>query len=106
MLDPNRDRIPAERIMEFTNQRWRRIVVVGSTGAGKTTLAKALASRLGYPFIELDALHWDSGWSAAPRELFRSRISEAISGNCWVVDGNYSVARDLIWERADLLIWL
>ena len=92
--------------MEFTDDRWRRIVVVGSTGSGKTTLAKALAGRLGYPFIELDALHWDPSWSAAPTELFRARIAEATSADCWVVDGNYSVARDLIWERADLLVWL
>jgi adenylate kinase family enzyme len=84
----------------------RRIVVIGDSCAGKTTLAKALAARLGYPHVELDALNWEPGWRPAPREEFRARISAALAAESWVVDGNYSVARDLIWGRADTLIWL
>lgn len=84
----------------------RRIVVVGTTGSGKTTLAKALGARLGYPHVELDALHWDPDWSPAPREVFRARIAAALASEPWVVDGNYSVARDLVWGRADFLVWL
>jgi adenylate kinase family enzyme len=88
------------------DQRPRRVVVVGSTGSGKTTLAKTLAARLGYPYVELDSLHWDANWTPAPRELFRERVAAALDTDTWVVDGNYSMARDLVWERADALIWL
>lgn len=88
------------------SSRVQRIVVVGSSGAGKTTLAKNLAARLGHPYVELDALRWDANWTAADRELFRSRIQTAIGTDAWVVDGNYSIARDLVWPRADTLIWL
>jgi adenylate kinase family enzyme len=84
----------------------QRIVVVGPTGSGKSTLARALRRRLGLPHIELDALHWDSNWTEAPTEVFRERVARALAGDRWVVDGNYSAARDLIWPRADTLVWL
>jgi adenylate kinase family enzyme len=84
----------------------QRIVVIGVTGSGKTTLAQQLARRLGYPHVELDALHWDADWTMAPTDVFRERIAQALSGPVWVTDGNYSSARDLIWGRADTIIWL
>lgn len=85
----------------------KRIVVVGSTGSGKTTLAATLASRLDLRHIELDALHWDAGWTPAPKDTFRARTSAALAvSDRWVVDGNYSAVRDLVWDRADTLVWL
>ena len=88
------------------NPSYRRIVVVGVSGSGKTTLACALSQRLGVPHVELDALHWDAGWTEAPLNVFRQRIAQALECAAWVVDGNYSKARDLIWSRAELLVWL
>lgn len=83
-----------------------RIVVVGVTGSGKTTTAARLSCLLGIPHVELDALHWLPNWKAADREVFRQRVSEALSGASWVVDGNYGKTRDIIWGRADTLVWL
>jgi len=86
-----------------------RIVVVGTSGAGKTTLAKALAAALGIPHIELDALEWGPDWTplsdADPVELVR-RVAAATSGNAWVMDGNYGMVRALTWGRATHLVWL
>ncbi len=86
-----------------------RVVVVGTSGAGKTSMAKSIASMLNLPCIELDRLHWGSNWEALtatnPEEFVR-RVSAATSGEAWVSDGNYDVVRDLIWRRATHLVWL
>lgn len=83
-----------------------RIVVVGTTGSGKTTLAAELAARLGVPHIEMDALHWDPNWTAASAPILRERASNALAGNAWVLDGNYPQVRDIAWGRADTIVWL
>jgi adenylate kinase family enzyme len=86
-----------------------RIAVIGTSGAGKTTLSKRLAVVLDLPFIELDALHWEADWQALthtnPMEFAR-RVDEATAGPCWIADGNYRLARAYTWERATHLIWL
>lgn len=84
----------------------RRIVVLGNSGAGKSTLARGLANRLGSTHIELDALHWEPNWTAALTEVFRDRVARAVAAERWVLDGNYSAVRDLVWPAADTLIWL
>lgn len=85
----------------------RRVHVVGTSGSGKTTVAAAIAGRLGVPHVELDALHWLPGWQERPREEFRARLSEVTALDGWVVDGNYRVrAGDLLWGRADTVVWL
>ena len=84
----------------------QRISVIGTTGSGKTTVAKWTAEALGVPHIELDALHWGPDWEEAPLETFRERVSDAIQGDGWVVDGNYGKVRDIVWGRADTVLWL
>ena len=84
----------------------RRVAVVGTSGSGKSTLARAVAARLGVVAVELDAIRHGPNWRETPDDVFRRRVAEALAGDVWVVDGNYTVARDLIWERATTLIWL
>jgi adenylate kinase family enzyme len=86
-----------------------RFAVVGTTGSGKTTLAKALAAELALPHIELDAPNWQAGWRDLSRtdpDEFVRRAIHALSADSWVVDGNYGLARDLVWRRATHLVWL
>jgi adenylate kinase family enzyme len=87
--------------------RMNRISVIGTSGSGKTTLAGKLAEILRIPHVELDSLSFEANWTTASKEVFRSRVREAISVDRWVADGNYGKdARDLIWERADTIVWL
>ena len=83
-----------------------RVVVVGSSCAGKTTLARSLARRSRVPHTELDSLYWGPGWTPVPPEEFRSRVRDVAAEPSWIVDGNYSVVRDIVWSRATALIWL
>lgn len=84
----------------------KRINVIGTSGAGKTTMARELGKRLGVPHIELDALHWEPNWVEAPLDIFRTRVEQAIQVEAWTLDGNYSRVRDLVWQHADTLVWL
>ncbi|MCI0437768.1 MAG: adenylate kinase [Chloroflexi bacterium] len=83
-----------------------RIIVTGTTGSGKTTLARELSARLAIPNVELDALFWGPNWTETPSEVLRKRIAEATKGDEWIVDGNYSSARGSLWSRATTIIWL
>ena len=80
--------------------------MVGNSGSGKSTLAKALAARLAVPHIELDGIFHQPGWTPLPEEEFTRRVGEATAGDGWVIDGNYSVVRPLVWARADTVVWL
>lgn len=83
-----------------------RIVVVGATGSGKTTLSARLARALGVPHLELDAVHWQPNWEMMETGAFRRRVEELTQAGAWVADGNYSKARDILWSRASALVWL
>jgi adenylate kinase family enzyme len=84
----------------------RRVSVVGCSGAGKTTLGRRLAAAIGAPFLELDGIFHQPGWTPLPADEFRERIAPIIAGDTWVVDGNYVAVRDLVWQRADTVVWL
>jgi adenylate kinase family enzyme len=87
----------------------RRISVGGTSGAGKTTVGRAVAERLGLRFVELDALCHGANWEEAPDDVFRARVEQAIADapEGWVIDGNYGrKLSDLVLERADTLVWL
>ena len=85
---------------------FRRITVVGTTGSGKTTLARQISQRLGIPHVEMDALHWGPNWTPVEPEVFRQATAQALQGEAWVTDGNYGKVRDIVWGRADTVVWL
>jgi len=84
----------------------RRISVVGNTGAGKSRLAAELAVILGARHVELDAVIHQRDWVDLEVEEFRRRVGELVAQSSWVIDGNYRDVRDLVWSRADTVVWL
>lgn len=84
----------------------RRVAVVGNAGSGKSTLGRRLARALAVPFVELDAIYHQPDWQPLPHEDFRARVATAVADAGWVIDGNYSAVRDLVWARADTVVWL
>ena len=90
----------------MTDARPTRTAVVGTTGSGKTSFASRLANLEGSRHVELDALHWQADWTPLQRAALGAEVDEATAAGAWVVDGNYSMVRDIVWERADTIVWL
>lgn len=84
----------------------KRINVIGCTGSGKTTFGRMLAERIGYPATDLDDLNWLPGWVQRETPDFRARAGAAAAGDKWVIIGNYSKGRDIVWPRVDTFIWI
>ena len=84
----------------------KRIVIIGTSCSGKTTLAKTIALKLNIKHIELDKLHWKPNWVERETDDFKSLVVEEIKEETWVTDGNYSVLRDVLWSRSTTIIWL
>ena len=86
-----------------------RVVVIGSSGSGKSTFGRRLAAACDLTRIELDALNWGPGWfdrSNKDPEGFVRRVDEAIAAERWVVDGNYRLAMTRTLPRATHIFWL
>ncbi len=83
------------------------ISVVGDSCSGKTTLAAALAERLGLRHVELDSLSWQPNWTPTPDDVFLEHVHEAVAQSGWVIDGNYGrIVRPITWAAADTVVWL
>ncbi|MBI3544130.1 MAG: AAA family ATPase [Deltaproteobacteria bacterium] len=83
-----------------------RIVIVGTSGSGKTTAARELSRRLGVEHHELDALYWLGGWRPRDPQEFRARVAELAARPAWIIEGHDARVRDLTWSRADAIVWL
>ena len=84
----------------------RRILIVGNSGGGKSTLARRLGEKLSLPVIHLDVIYWKPGWIEAGDDIFRADVARAIQAPAWVCDGNFSDTWDIRMPAADTIIWL
>jgi len=84
----------------------KRVLVIGSGGSGKTTLARRLATRTGLPLIHLDALYWRPGWDPTPADEWRTTVAALLRGERWIMDGNYGGTLDLRLDACDTVVFL
>ena len=69
-----------------------RVLILGNSGAGKTTMARVLAEAHGLERLDLDSVVWE------PHRVAEARAAEAVRGDLdrftaqherWVVEGSY-----------------
>ncbi len=84
----------------------KRIIVVGTTGSGKSLVANALSRKLNIPYIQMDQLFWESNWQESTDASFFPKIVAAVEGSSWVLDGNYARTNQLTWPLADTVVWI
>jgi adenylate kinase family enzyme len=85
----------------------RRVQVEGVSGSGKSTTGRALAARLGVPYVELDALHHGAGWVDATADELQAKVRPIVAQDAWVIDGSYrGKLGTMVIEHADTVVWL
>lgn len=84
----------------------KKILVIGSSGSGKTTFARRLGELLNLQVIHLDNLFWSPGWVETPKDEWRIKVAKAAQGDSWILDGNYSATLDLRLPVCDTVIFL
>lgn len=84
----------------------RKVLVIGSGGAGKSTFARRLGERLHIEIIHLDMLYWNPGWVETPKAEWLRVVEELVKRDTWIMDGNYSGTLDLRLEACDTVIFL
>ena len=84
----------------------KRVLVIGSGGAGKSTFARRLGERLGLPVIHLDKVYWHAGWVETPKDEWRRKVEELCAGESWVMDGNYSGTLEHRLAACDSVVFL
>lgn len=84
----------------------KRIMVIGSGGAGKSTFSRALGELLGLPVLHLDKYFWQPGWVQMPKEDWVKCHQDLVDKESWIIDGHYSGSMDLRLNRADTVIYL
>jgi adenylate kinase family enzyme len=82
----------------------QRVLIAGSSGAGKSHLARIVAARLKLPYVELDSLYHGPNWT--PRPEFLADVRRVAAKPRWVSECQYASARPILLARADTLIWL
>lgn len=84
----------------------RKILVIGSGGAGKSTFSRRLGERLGLEVIHLDREHWRKGWVEPPKDEWRRKVEELAARESWVMDGNFSGTLEPRLAACDAVIFL
>ena len=84
----------------------KKIMVIGPGGAGKTELSLKLGEVLNLPIYHLDNIWWNKDRTHISREEFDIKLSELLSKDSWIIDGDYSRTYEIRMQRADTIVFL
>lgn len=87
----------------------KRVIILGPSGTGKTTLCREMGERFHLTELHLDSVYWQKDWNHIDKDEFHKwMISFFQKHNNWVIDGNYSNNRHfhLRLKLADTIILL
>jgi adenylate kinase family enzyme len=84
----------------------KRVIVIGSGGAGKSTFSKDLGEITGLPVVHLDALYWKPNWTTTPKDEWAEIVRREIEKPEWIMDGNFGGTREIRMQAADTVIVL
>jgi adenylate kinase family enzyme len=91
--------------VEFLNAM-RKVLVIGSGGAGKSVFASRLGALLKIEVLHLDRFYWRSGWSEPPKDQWQKTVDELLRRDAWIMDGNYSGTLARRVDACDTVIFL
>jgi adenylate kinase family enzyme len=86
--------------------RMKKILVIGSSGAGKSTFSRRLGEITGLPVIHLDVLFWNPDWVETPKDEWSKKVETALQGEEWIMDGNFSGTMEMRLAACDTVIFL
>ena len=85
----------------------KRIVILGVSASGKSTLARALAQKLSIPLVHMDSIMWNPGWIYTDNQQALDRIKSVVSTPEWIIEGYIPKdARMFVFDMADTIIYL
>lgn len=84
----------------------KKVLVIGSCGAGKSTFSKRLHEVTGLDLIHLDRFYHKPNWGKPTDEEWFRKVEELVSGDNWIIDGNYGGSMDFRMKHCDTVIWL
>lgn len=84
----------------------KKINVIGTSGSGKSKFSRMLAEKLGYPYLEMDAMFWKPNWKESTDEEFFAKLKVQLKQDNWVLDGNYNRTLAIKWAQLDTVIWV
>ena len=84
----------------------KKIIVIGCPGSGKSTFSKSLESIINIPLYHLDMMYWNKDKTTVDKQIFLKRLSQVLSMEKWIIDGNYASTMEMRMKECDTVIFL
>jgi len=82
-----------------------RIMIIGSSGSGKSTFSRQLGEVIKLPVYHLDLFFWKPGWIETPKDEWEELNKQLVSKDNWIIDGHYGRTIDIRMQAADVIIF-